>query len=74
MQIKRDKTESILVLAFNVGVDEKGNEIIKTQRFSKLSANAKDEDILGVSKSLSSICDYPLKKVINQEISIISEE
>jgi hypothetical protein len=63
------KLQTGLVLKYKDGVDEKGKEIIKKQRFSKVKTTALDQDIYDVSLEIGKLLGKILDEVIKEDQS-----
>ncbi|MBI6875284.1 DUF1659 domain-containing protein [Clostridium aciditolerans] len=63
------KLQTALVLKYKDGVDEKGKEIIKKQRFSKVKTTATEQDIYDVSAELGKLLGKTLDEVIREDQS-----
>lgn len=65
------KMQSTMLLKYKTGVDAKGKDILKNERFSKLKVNAKDEDILAVANVIAALMAYPVSHVLREDQSAI---
>jgi len=74
MAINSTKVQSTMVVKFKTGVDEKGKDIIKNQRFSKVKVVATDENILLVGQALGTLLKYPLIEVDREDQNLIINE
>ncbi len=63
------KLQTGLVLKYKDGVDQKGKEIIKRQRFSKVKTTASDQDIYDVSLEIEKLLGKTLDEVIKEDQS-----
>lgn len=63
------KLQTTLVLKYKDGLDEKGKEIIKRQRFSKIKPTASDQDIYDVSLEIERLLGKTLDEVIKEDQS-----
>ncbi|WML36750.1 DUF1659 domain-containing protein [Clostridium sp. OS1-26] len=63
------KLQTTLLLKYKDGVDAKGKEIIKTQRFSKVKTTASDQDIYDVSVELGKLIGKPLNEIVREDQS-----
>lgn len=74
MAVKALTVGSIMTFKIKSGVDENGKDIIKKQRFGRLSLDAKDEDVFEISQAIKQISEYPIIDTSKELIcSIISE-
>lgn len=58
MAITKQLNEMAMILKYKTGVNEKGNDIIKTQKLSKVKVNVTDEDFITVGKALTNVLAY----------------
>ncbi|WML33455.1 DUF1659 domain-containing protein [Clostridium sp. OS1-26] len=63
------KLQTALLLKYKDGVDAKGKEIIKSQRFSKVKTTATEQDIYDVSVEIGKLLGKPLDEVIREDQS-----
>ncbi|MBI6873605.1 DUF1659 domain-containing protein [Clostridium aciditolerans] len=63
------KLQTNLVLKYKDGVDQKGKEVIKKQRFSKVKTTASDQDIYDVSLEIEKLLGKTLNEIIKEEQS-----
>lgn len=63
------KLQTALVLKYKDGVDEKGKEIIKKQRFSKMKTTATEQNIYDVSIEIGKLLGKTLDEVIREDQS-----
>lgn len=73
MAIKKKLNEMSMLLNYKVGVNDKGKDIIKSQKFSKIKLDTKDEDFYAVGKALSKVLAYS-GNVEREESYIFIEE
>ena len=71
MAVTSVKVHSAMVLKFKTGVDAKGNDLIKSQSFSKVKVGATDEDILAVGAALGDLLEFALTDVSRQDQTTI---
>lgn len=67
MAVVSTKLQSAMVIKYKTGVDEKGNDVFATQRFSKIAVGAQDADILAVSQSIGSLLNFPVNQVVRED-------
>jgi len=72
MAAKATKLSSTLVLKYIDGVDAKGNDVIKTQRFAKLKTTAMEQDILDVALEMEKLLGKTLNEVVREDQSGIT--
>ena len=63
------KLQTALVIKYKDGVDAKGKEIIKSQRFSKVRTTATEQDIYDVSVEVGKLLGKTLNEVIREDQS-----
>ncbi|MBI6873454.1 MULTISPECIES: DUF1659 domain-containing protein [Clostridium] len=63
------KLQTTLVIKYKDGVDAKGKEIIKSQRFSKVKTTATEQDIYDVSVEVGKLLGKTLDEVIREDQS-----
>lgn len=74
MAAKSTKVQSDLIIRYKYGVDEKGKDIIKNQKFSKLKVTGTDEDLFEVGTAIGNLLEYPVMNISRQDQSIILSE
>lgn len=67
MAAKATKLQTTLLLKYKDGVDAKGKDVIKTQRFSKVKTSASDQDIYDVSVELVKLIGKPLNEIVRED-------
>ena len=72
MAAKATKLSSRLVLKYIDGVDAKGNDVIKTQRFAKVKTIATEQDILDVALEMEKLLGKTLNEVVREDQSGIT--
>ncbi|WML32629.1 DUF1659 domain-containing protein [Clostridium sp. OS1-26] len=65
------KLQTTLVLKYKDGVDEKGKELIKNQRFSKVKTTASEQDVYDVALEIQKLLGKTLDEVIREDQSSI---
>ncbi|MBV7271456.1 DUF1659 domain-containing protein [Clostridium sp. PL3] len=63
------KLQTALVIKYKDGVDAKGKEIIKSQRFSKVKTTATEQDIYDVSVEVGKLLGKTLDEVVREDQS-----
>ena len=71
MAVLSTKVQSNMVIRFKDGIDEKGNDIIKSQRFSKLKVTSEDADILSVGTTLGNLLKDEVVDIVREDQSIV---
>jgi len=74
MAVKSTKVQSTMNVKFKTGIDAKGEDILKNQRFSKVKVTAGDDNILAVGTALGTLLKYPMVEVLREDINIIINE
>jgi hypothetical protein len=74
MAVKSTKVQSTMNVKFKTGIDAKGNDILKNQRFSKVKVTAGDSNILAIGTVLGALLKYPMVDVAREDINIIINE
>ena len=74
MAVKAKKAQSTMVIKYKTGVGKNGDDILKSQRFSKIKAASLDGDIFAVSNSIGSILVYPVMEVLREDLNLLINE
>ena len=74
MAVKSTKVQSTMNVKFKTGIDAKGNDILKNQKFSKVKVTAGDSNILAVGTALGTVLKYPMVDIAREDINIIINE
>jgi hypothetical protein len=74
MAVKSTKVQSTMNVKFKTGIDAKGNDILKNQKFSKVKVTAGDSNILAVGTALGALLRYPMVDVAREDTNIIINE
>lgn len=61
-----------LGLSYQVGVDSKGNDVFKGQRFKNISATATDEDLVALSDAMEGILEYKVSTIKKEQTYIVT--
>lgn len=72
MAAKATKLSSSLVLKYIDGVDEKGKEISKSQRFAKVKTTSTEQDILDVALEMEKLLGKTLNEIVREDQSGIT--
>ena len=72
MAAKTTKLSSSLVLKYIDGVDAKGKEIIKSQRFAKVKTTADEQNLLDVAVEMEKLLGKTLNEVVREDQSGIT--
>lgn len=74
MAVNSTKVQSTMIIKFKTGTDAKGEDIIKSKRFSKVKVDASDENILEVGTQLGGLLKHPLADVIREDLNLVRAE
>lgn len=66
------KLQTALVMKYVDGVDAKGTEIIKSQRFSKVKVTAIEQDLYDLAKEFEKLLGKTLSEVVREDQSGIT--
>ena len=66
------KLQTTLIVKYIDGVDPKGKEIIKSQRFSKVKTNATEQGLFDVAKEVEKLIGKTLDEIIRADESGIT--
>lgn len=72
MAVNSTKLQSYLTLKYKEGVDSKGNDIIKSQKFAKVKTDSTDADVYDTAALLGNLLKYPLMSVIREDDSTLT--
>lgn len=74
MAVLATPINSVLVVAYQVGLDDEGLPKIRQRSFSNVRSNASDQDVYDVAIALYNLQDYPLYSVRrDNRIDLIEE-
>lgn len=74
MAVQTTKSNSAITLRLKQGVDSKGNDIVKTIKFSKVKVNSADEDVFDIANAVAGLLQYPVIQILRSDDSIITQE
>ena len=74
MAVTSTKVQSTMNVKFKTGIDAKGKDILKNQRFSKVKVTAVEAGIFAVGTALGTLLKYPLVEVLREDINILINE
>ena len=63
--------KSALSIKYKDGVDERGNDINKTKKFSNVKVTAVAQNLYDVAIALSPLMRYPILEVVRTDDSVI---
>lgn len=71
------ETSSILidtgmVVSYKIGVDTKGNDIMKNQRANELNLLAKDSDIMDLADIIGGFIEHPITEITKVSVTLLS--
>lgn len=52
--------DSIMVLSFDAGVDEKGNPVVKRKSFNNLKVQATNDQLFSIAEAIIPLQQYPI--------------
>lgn len=64
--------DTSMVISYKVGVDSKGNDIIKNQRANDLSLLATDKDLMDLADIVATFIEYPIAEVVKESVHLLS--
>lgn len=64
--------DTSMVVSYKVGVDGKGNDIIKNQRANELNLLATDGDLLDLADIVGSFIEHPIAEVTKESVHLLS--
>lgn len=71
MAVQTTKNSSAITLKIKQGVDAKGNDIVKSIKFSKVKVNAADEDVFAIASAVAGLLQYPVVQILRSDDSVI---
>lgn len=74
MAVTNIKNSTALVLSYKVGVSEKGEDIIKSQKFSSVKDSATNEELFTLSGAMASLFPHGIFDIRKLEDYSIVEE
>ena len=72
MAAKATKLNTTLLIKYADGVDDKGKEVIKKMRFSKVKTTATEQNIIDVAGEIEKLLGVTLNEVIREDQSGIT--
>lgn len=73
MSVTSVKSGSSLVIQFKQGVNKKGENIIKAQKFSNVKPAASDQDIYDVARAFETLMVEPLVEIFRNDENSLAE-
>lgn len=71
MTVKSTKTQSTLVIKFKAGVNTNGEDVIKSQRFSKIKVTGTDEDVFALGTALGGLLENDIAGIVREDQNTI---
>lgn len=72
--ITKTVNEVNLSITYNKGKDDKGKDIIKSQRFKDINLNLAEDVLYEIGKSLSDLINYSAISIDKEENSVLSQD
>lgn len=72
MEINSVLMDTSMVISYKVGVDSKGNDIIKNQRANDLSLLATDDDLMDLADTVAAFIEHPISEVVKESVHLLS--
>ena len=72
--ITKTVNEVNLSITYNKGKDDKGKDIIKSQRFKNINLNLAEDVLYEIGKSLSDLINYSAISIDKEENSVLSQD
>lgn len=72
--ITKTVNEVNLNIIYNKGKDDKGKDIIKSQRFKNVNLNLSEDILYEIGKSLSDLMNYSAISIDKEENSVLSKD
>lgn len=63
--------DTSMVVSYKVGVDTKGNDIIKSQRANELSLLATDGDLMDLADIIGGFIEHPVSDVVKELVHLL---
>lgn len=73
MAISSIKTSSSVLLTYKDGVNSKGEDLYKNQRFSKIKVAAKDEDVYSIADAMANLLMSDVTEITREDKSKLIE-
>ena len=72
--ITKTVNEVNLSITYNKGKDDKGKDILKSQRFKNVNLNLGEDVLYEMGKSLSDLINYRVISIDKEENSVLSKD
>ena len=73
MEAKKDPKSASLVIELKSGTNDSGADTIRKKSFSNGKVDAPINNVLIVAKAIASLLDAPIRNIMLNEVSILSE-
>ncbi|OUM85492.1 MAG: hypothetical protein BAA01_10475 [Bacillus thermozeamaize] len=73
MAVTKISGMSRMVLGFEVGMDEFGRPVVRSQTLQNVRPDADDQDVYDVAQALASLQAYPLSHVVRVDQAQLTE-
>ena len=71
MAVQSTQIKSSLTIKYKDGVDSKGNDILKTKKYSNIKLTADDQGLLDVATAFNPLMKYPIQQVLRSNDSAL---
>ncbi|GAB6168264.1 hypothetical protein JCM1393_07240 [Clostridium carnis] len=65
-------TGNVMSIKYKVGVNDEGKDIFKTQNFKNISADATDDNLIGLSDGIGALLDHTVGTIKKQQTFLIT--
>lgn len=62
-----------MIISYKVGVDSKGNDIVRSQRVKNITTTATDDNIVTLSDKVSVLLVQPVREIKKEQVFIITK-
>jgi hypothetical protein len=74
MAVNSTILDSALVVRYKTGIDAKGNDILKNQRFNSLKVDSSDENAYAVGVAIGGLLAFPMVDVQRENDALLTVE
>jgi hypothetical protein len=71
MAVQTSLFNTSLSIRYKEGLDERGNDIVKSKKFSNVKVTAVSQDLFDVAQAFSPLLKYPVVDVLKTDESFI---
>lgn len=71
MAVQSTQVKSALTIKYKDGIDAKGNDIMKTKKFSNIKITAVDQGLIDVATALNPLMKYPIADILKSNDSVL---